>query len=137
MLRRGLALLGTLAVLNVSGCGLVQLVTLPFQLIFSLLGLIGDGVGSLVDSIVLVEPISGPPPIVRSHEPGEFALGPVGPESRFRVVCSAPAHETVTYLWPDDFPESSRPDGGEVRVQCWLPRVTSSVAADTEADETP
>lgn len=126
MLRRVLCLLAALGLLNVSGCSILSILAIPFQILMSIFGFVGDGLGSLVDAVVMVEPLEGPPPQVRMVEPGEWALDETQPGSRFRVTVSAPGHVSRQYLWPDDFPQSDRPGDGTIRVSSQLEPVASA-----------
>ncbi len=108
MIRRmGLVLLAFLA-LNTTGCAILNLVMLPIQLLFAILG----GLGSIV-GLSDVTPDRGPPPIVRQVDGERWLVTGLSPDAPCSIVCSAPGRETRTYAWPREFEGR----GGDVVVR--------------------
>lgn len=107
MMRRTLALAGAFVVFNSTGCALLELVTLPLKILFSLLGSLGSAVG-----IADVVPVDGPAPVVRAAGEETWVVEGLRPEVACSIVCSAPGFHPRTYAWPEDF--AGR--GGEVAV---------------------
>lgn len=116
--RRRLALLALPLVLT--ACGLLQVLMLPFQLIFSAISAVGSGIGSLVGAGAAVETISGPAPETMTLADGRFVVRPSKEPSRFRVTVAAPGHVAQSWTWPDDFAGMATPDGRAAEIRCFL-----------------
>ena len=84
--------------LSASGCALLGLLILPFQLIFGLFGAAGGAVG-----IAQVDPPGSPAPVAREIAPSQWEVTGLREDVRCEIVCSAPGCETKTYSWPRDF----------------------------------
>jgi hypothetical protein len=97
-LRRVRAAAPVALMLACGGCILIELVLLPFQLIFGLFGAAGGAVG-----IAQVEPPDATPPVVRQVDPEHWAVTGLREDVRCEIVCSAPGFEPRTYSWPRDF----------------------------------
>jgi hypothetical protein len=108
MLRRTGRTLGSLLLLGASGCALLQIVMLPFQLLFSLLGAAGGAVG-----ICDVRPVTAPPPVVENVAPDQWRVTGLRADVSCRIVCTAEGVEPRVYEWPRDFAGS----GEDVLVQ--------------------
>ncbi|MCG3135768.1 MAG: hypothetical protein HMLKMBBP_03524 [Planctomycetes bacterium] len=107
--------------LALTACGLLQVLLLPFQLIFSGLSALGSGIGSLLGAGCTVESVEGPMPETMTLADGRFVVRPSRDEpSRFRVTVTAPGHASETYDWPDDFASMATPDGRAVEIRCFL-----------------
>jgi hypothetical protein len=127
MIRRILAVLAAFMVLSSSGCGLLGVLMVPFQLLFEVIGGVFDVVGQGLDAVVLVEPIDGPAPTVRLAGSSSVVLTDVVPGSRFRVTFATDAagtgHEAVVFAWPEQAPagwEDAVRATGAVRVPLTL-----------------
>lgn len=92
---------------NTTGCALLELVTLPLKILFSLLGSLGSAVG-----IADVVPVDAPPPVVRAAGEETWEVAGLRPEVPCTIVCTAPGFRARTFAWPRDF--GGR--GGEVAV---------------------
>jgi hypothetical protein len=84
--------------LSVSGCVLLGLLVLPFELIIGLFGAAGGAVG-----IAQVDPPGAPAPVAREIAPSRWEVTGLREDVRCKIVCSAPGFETRTYSWPRDF----------------------------------
>jgi hypothetical protein len=93
--------------LSASGCVLLGLLVLPFELLFSLFGAAGGAVG-----IAQVDPPGGPAPVAQQIAPEQWVVTGLREDVRCEIVCSAPGFETTTYSWPRDFVNH----GGKVDV---------------------
>ena len=100
--------LGALFMLNLTGCGILNLLLLPFQLVFSLLGAAASSVG-LSD----VVPSHGPAPVVQEATDGKWLVSGLRRDAPCTIVCSAPQCDSQTFAWPGDF----RGQGEEVAVR--------------------
>lgn len=87
--------------LNMTGCALLQLVMVPFKLLFSILGSAGSAVG-----VAEAGEIRGPAPIVREAGTGQWLVEGLRRDAPCRIVCSAPGYESRVYSWPGDFAEA-------------------------------
>ena len=105
-----------------AGCVLLELVAVPFRLLFSALESIGSGIESAVTSIVQAEPIEGPAPTVVRRDDGAWLVEAPAAPSRFRVTVSSPGHTARSYVWPDDFKGVRAGADGVARVDCLLAR---------------
>jgi hypothetical protein len=85
-------------VLASSGCVLLGLVLLPFELLFGLFGAAGAVLG-----IAQVDPPDAPAPLAREVGPGQWQVTGLREDVRCEIVCSAPGFESKTYSWPRDF----------------------------------
>lgn len=133
MIRRIVLLFGAFLLFSSAGCGLLSVLTLPFELLFSLIGGIVSGVGQGIDSIVQVEPIEGPAPWPEWRElpNGDtgVAFRNVQPGSRFQISFGVPGFERQDVIWPDDFPDAQRASG-RVNVPLRLEPVARPVALE-------
>jgi hypothetical protein len=98
MIRRvGLLCLAFLA-LNLTGCAVLNILMLPIQLLFTLLGAVGGLVG-----LDYAEPDRHPAPVVCRVDGEKWLITGLAPDAPCTIVCSAPGCETRTYAWPRDF----------------------------------
>ncbi|MCE9636656.1 MAG: hypothetical protein K8T90_13210 [Planctomycetes bacterium] len=95
--RLSLALLALLP-LALSGCILLQLILLPFKLLFGAAGSVGSTVAD-----ARVEPIHGPAPTLTQMSDGRWLVEAPTEPAQFRVTLSTPAGATQSWVWPDDF----------------------------------
>jgi hypothetical protein len=107
MRRLGLLVVAFIA-LNTTGCAVLNILLLPIQLLFSLLGALGGLVG--LDDVT---PDRNPPPVVCQVEGGKWLVTGLTPDAPCTIVCSAPGRETRRYAWPKDFEGR----GGDVVVR--------------------
>lgn len=111
-------MLGVLLV--TTGCILLDLVGSVVSLLFDAVTSVGEGVASVVGSVVVADPIDGPPPRVTALADGSWRVDPSPEPSRFRVTLSAPGHESRTWTWPDDFDDVRPGADGVAHVECLL-----------------
>lgn len=97
-LRRVCAATCVALLLGTSGCFLLGLVLLPFQLLFSLFGVAGGAV-----AVAQVEPPDAPAPVAREVAPDQWEVTGLREDVRCEIVCSAPGCAPQTYSWPRDF----------------------------------
>ena len=108
MKRRLGSVLFLFLVVNSTGCVLLDIIKIPLQLFFSIVGGAAGFVG-LTD----VRPSPEPPPIVRNVGGEQWLVTGLAPDVPCKITCSAPGFAPRTYAWPDDF--GGR--GGEVAVR--------------------
>lgn len=94
--RMGRTLLAAL-LLGASGCALFQIILLPFQLLFHLLGAGASAVG-LADV-----PPTADPPIVAQTAPGEWRVTGLRADVPCKIVCTNEGSPPRVYSWPADF----------------------------------
>jgi len=95
--------------LNSTGCVALDIIKIPFQILFSILG----GAAGLV-GLADVTPTREPPPIVRNVGGEQWLVSGLTRDAPCKIVCSAPGCETRTYSWPQDF--AGRSDEVAVRL---------------------
>jgi hypothetical protein len=111
-MKRGLALLGTFLVLNTTGCALLQLIAIPFKLLFSLFGAAGSAIG-----VAYATPPSDPPAMVSAAGEETWLVEGLRRDEPCRITCSAPGRVSRSFEWPRDF------EGSDGNVTVLLDRV--------------
>lgn len=119
-------------VLSSTGCGILGVLALPFQLLFQVIGGVFDVVGKGVDAVVMVEPVEGPAPTVRLSDANTVVVADVVHGARFRVTFDADGEggaEPTVFSWPEQAPlgwEAAARSTGSVRIPLTLPAAPGS-----------
>lgn len=102
MILRTARVLVALLVLNLTGCGLLELVLLPVKLLFDLLGGAASSVG-----LTYTMPVEGAAPVVENEGGGRWSVTGLRPEAPCTIVCASAGFESRSFAWPADFARHS------------------------------